>query len=324
MNDTGESNAGSTPPPARPRLAMAMLILVCVIWAGAFVGLEIGPQPLQALDSDHPFTVSAFFLASRFALAALLLPLVLPRVLKHVNRRNILAGLALGPCFAFHLLTQMVGLSFPEMEPGKAAFLTALFVVFAPLFAFLLLGRKPRLGVLIGIPLAAIGAVFIDGVPEGGLTLAAWLNIVAAALYGLQIVVTDVVTRKGDPLAQTWFMILCCAVICTVGFGLAPGAGALASNPGFAGALLDARFWGSELYLALISTVIALALVNRWQREVSPNHAAILFTSTPVFATLFSLVAGEEQGFSRWLVFGAAMILLANLSAEFIGRKQPH
>ena len=323
MTQPADTLPSPTDPPARPRLAMAMLILVCVIWAGAFVGLEIGPQPLQALDGEHRFTVSAFFLAARFGLAALLLPLVLPRVLRQINRRNLLAGLALGPCFAFHLLTQMVGLSFPEMEPGKAAFLTALFVVFAPLFALVLLGRKPRLGVLIGIPLAAIGAVFIDGPPQAGLTLAAWLNIAAAALYGLQIVVTDVATRKGDPLAQTWFMILCCVVICAISFAVAPGAADLAGNAGFAGALVDARFWGSELYLALISTVIALALVNRWQREVSPNHAAILFTSTPVFATLFSLIAGQEQGFSRWLVFGAAMILLANLSAEFIGRRQP-
>lgn len=299
-----------------------MLLLVCLIWAGAFICLEVGPQPLQEIDdTNHRMAVSALYLTVRFALAAVLMPLVLPGALKHLTLRNLLSGAALGLCFSMHLLTQMVGMSYIDMEPGKAAFLTALFVVFAPLFAFLFLRRKPRLGVLIGVPFATLGAMFIGGPPEAGLSLAAWLNIVAAAVYAVQIVVTDVVTRKGNVLSQTLAMIVACALICGAAFALSPGAAELAANPGLGEALADVRFWGTELYLALVSTVIALALVNRWQREVSPNHAAILFTSTPVFASVMSLIAGLEV-LSGWLVFGAAMILVANLSAQFIGRRQ--
>lgn len=311
----------NAPAPApRPRLAIALLLLVCLIWAGAFIGLEVGPQPFQELSGEtNRVAVTALFLAARFALAALLMPLVLPAALKHLNLRNLLSGAALGLCFSMHLLTQMVGMSFPDMQPGQAAFLTALFVVFAPLIAFVFQGRKPRTGVLIGVPFAALGAMFIGGPPDAGLSLAAWLNILAALIYAIQIVVTDVVTRKGDVLSQTFAMIVSCALICGAAFALAPGAGELARHPDFGHALADWRFWGAEAYLALVSTVIALALVNRWQREVSPNHAAILFTSTPVFASLMSLAAGLES-FSWWLVFGAGMILVANLSAEFIGR----
>lgn len=304
----------------RPRMAIAMLLLVCLIWAGAFIGLEVGPRPLQELEgAPDRIAVSAFFLASRFGLAALLLPLVMPAALKHLNRRNLLSGAALGLCFSMHLLTQLVGMSFPDMQPGQAAFLTALFVVFAPLIALVFQGRKPRMGVLLGVPFAALGAMFIGGPPESGLTLAAWLNILAALIYAIQIVVTDVVTRRGDGLSQTFAMIVACTLICGAAFALAPGSGDLVEHPGLGAALTDARFWGAEMYLALVSTVIALALVNRWQREISPNHAAILYTSTPVFAALMSLAAGLEP-FSLWLVFGAGMILVANLSAEFIGR----
>jgi len=310
------------PPKSRTRLAIFMLLLVCLIWAGAFIGLEIGPQSLHELDGGANRTaVSALFLATRFALAALLMPIVLPAALKHLNLRNILSGAALGLCFSMHLLTQMVGMSFPDMEPGKAAFLTALFVVFAPLLALVFQARKPRLGVLIGIPFATLGAMFISGPPEAGLSLAAWLNIAAALIYAIQIVVTDVVTRKGDSVSQTFAMIVSCTLICGVALLLSPGAFDLLSRPGLGAALADVRFWGAEIYLALVSTVIALALVNRWQREVSPNHAAILFTCTPVFVSVMSVAAGLEE-VSRWLVFGAAMILLANLSAEFIGRKR--
>lgn len=306
---------------ARAKLAVPVLLIVCLIWAGAFIGLEIGAQPLHEVGlGEFRFEIAALFLAVRFTLAAVLMPIVLPSGVRKLNRYNWLAGGLLGLGFSAHLLTQLVGMGFADMEPGKAAFLTALFVVFAPLLAFVFLRRRPRLGVLIGIPLAILGVAYIGGPPSAGLSLAAWLNIAAAAIYGAQIVLTDVVTRRGDTNAQTQAMIVVCALTCWIAFGVSPRAAEFVALPGFTEALADPRFWLSELYLAIISTVIALALVNRWQREVSPNHAAILFTSTPVFATLMSIVAGEET-VTAWLFFGAGMILLANLSAQFIGRK---
>ncbi len=310
-------------PIARSKLAVPVLLLVCLIWAGAFIGLELGAQPLHAIGlGEFRFEIAALFLAVRFTLAALLMPLVLPSGVRRASRYNTLAGALLGLCFSAHLLTQLVGMGFSDMEPGRAAFLTALFVVFAPLLAYVFLRRKPRTGVLIGIPLAILGVAYIGGPPSAGLSLAAWLNVAAAAIYGAQIVITDVVTRRGDTMAQTQAMIVVCALICWVAFAVSPRAAEFTALPGFADALMDPRFWLSELYLAVISTVIALALVNRWQREVSPNHAAILFTSTPVFATIMSIAVGEET-VTLWLFFGAGMILLANLSAQFIGRKPP-
>lgn len=309
-------------PTPRPRFAVFMLLITCCIWAGAFVALKVGAGPLHHIAGDSVFAVSALFLAVRFGLAALMMPVAFPRAIKAMTLRNALAGAAMGACFSAHLLVQQVALSYDDQQPGKAAFLTALFVVFAPIIAFAFQGRRPRKGVLLGIPLALCGAAFIGGPPDTSLTIGAWLNIIAAAIYGAQIVVTDTVTRKGNAMAQTLAMIISCAVILGAAFAVSPGAWELLGNSGLVGAITNWRFWGAELYLALVSTVIALALVTRWQREVSPNHAAILFTSTPVFASIFSIIWGLEST-TGWLLFGAFMILLANLSAEFIGRKQP-
>lgn len=304
----------------RPAAATLILLLVCVIWAGAFVSLKIGAEPLHEIDREHAFAASALFLFVRFALATVFLVLAFPRTLAALTRRDVAAGATLGACFSAHLLTQQVGLSFADMQPGHAAFLTALFVVIAPLLAFIFQGRRPRAGVLLGVPLAVVGAAYIGGPPETSLTVSAWLNIIAAAIYGVQIVITDTLTRKGDAMAQTLAMIAACAVVNGIAFVVAPGASDLAGNPGLGGAVFDSRFWGTELYLAVVSTVVALALVNRWQREVSPNRAAILYTSTPVFASAISVIAGMET-IGGWMLFGAAMILLANLCAQFIGRK---
>lgn len=308
--------------PKRERLAVAVLLLVCLIWAGAFVALETGPAALRAVWGDErDYEISTFFLAVRFGLAALFMPLILPRSLRHISRFNVGAGALLGFTFGVHLLLQVIGLAYADMQPGQAAFLVALFVVFAPLFGLVFQGRKPRLGVLVGIPLAVAGAAFIGGPPQTGLSVAAWLNIGAAAAYGVQILLTDQVTRKGDTTSQTFWMISSCAAMCGLAFAASPRSWDMLNAGDLAAIGASFEFWLAEMYLALVSSVIALALLNAWQKEVSPNHAAIIFTMTPVFTTVLSvLLVGEEV--TPWLVFGAAMILLANLSAEFIGRRK--
>jgi drug/metabolite transporter (DMT)-like permease len=73
---------------------------------------------------------------------------------------------------------------------------------------------------------------------------------------------------------------------------------------------------------AFFASVIAISVLNRWQKELHPSRAAIVYTAEPVFATLISMAYDRDQ-ITGWLVFGAAMILLANLAAEFIRpRKQ--
>jgi drug/metabolite transporter (DMT)-like permease len=62
-------------------------------------------------------------------------------------------------------------------------------------------------------------------------------------------------------------------------------------------------------------------VLNRWQKELAPSRAAVVYTSEPVFASLISVIAVRDT-VTVWLLFGATMILLANLSAEFIGRRK--
>jgi drug/metabolite transporter (DMT)-like permease len=102
---------------------------------------------------------------------------------------------------------------------------------------------------------------------------------------------------------------------------LAVPGGAATLRPALVGRLLlDPVFAGAIGVCGLLATVAALALLNRWQKELTPSRAAIVYTSEPVFATLVSIAAGRERlGF--WLFFGAAMILAANLAAELLGRR---
>ncbi len=163
----------------RTGLATLMLLIVCAIWAGAFTGLKLGGERVEAFYGSHPVENGAFFLCVRFSLAGLAMPIVLPRLFRGLGRRAIVGGIVLGACFSAHMLLQVFGLA-TGVNAGESAFLTALFVVITPLLQWLALRRVPRLGVIIGVPFAVVGAALIQGVPKNGLVLGAWLSIAAA------------------------------------------------------------------------------------------------------------------------------------------------
>lgn len=317
--------------PRRRRMATLLLTAVCVFWGSTFLLMKLGTNAVMAVfGSDWAAPGGAFYLLVRFAIAAALMPLLLPSSWRRADFAAWRRGLWLSTVFAGGFLLQVYGLTQDDVPPGQSAFLTSLYVVSTPLLSALILRKWPSLGVIVGVVLATIGAAFIKGVPEGGLSAGAWATIGCAVVFGGHIVMTDALTRKSDPLALTFTMLVFSVGWMALAVALAPNGLARLTAGNLAAIFSDVTFWVTELLCAVLATVVALSLLNVWQKELSPSRAAVVYTSEPVFAALISLGATALLGrwmdekthehFSGWLVFGAAMILLANLSAEFLRR----
>jgi drug/metabolite transporter (DMT)-like permease len=195
-------------------------------------------------------------------------------------------------------------------------------VVATPLLAAIITSKLPPRGVIIGVPLALVGAAFIAGPPEGGLSAAAWATIACAVVFGGHILVTDVATRRADPMALTFTMFVYSVLWLALAFVIAPGGIAALTTATLGQVFTSADFVLHAVLCAFFASVIAISVLNRWQKELHPSRAAIVYTAEPVFATLISMAYDRDQ-ITGWLVFGAAMILLANVAAEFIRpRKQ--
>lgn len=313
------------------RMATLFLTLVCVFWGATFLLMKLGTQAIFAVfGSDWKVAGGAFFLLVRFALAAAFMPVLIPRSIRRCDKAAWVNGLWLSIVFAGGFLLQIFGLTQDDVPPGQSAFLTSLYVVSTPVLSSILLRKWPSKGVMLGVVLATLGAAFIKGVPETGLSIGAWATIGCAVVFGGHIVLTDVFTRKSDALALTFTMLVWSTLWMALALALSPDA-ARALDVSMLGAVFASPlFWVTELLCALLATVLALSILNVWQKELSPSRAAVVYTSEPVFATLLSLGATALLGqwipaeahehFSWWLVFGAAMIVLANLSAELVGR----
>ncbi|CAG0961056.1 hypothetical protein PLCT2_00758 [Planctomycetaceae bacterium] len=324
----------SVPSPRRRRLATMILTAVCLFWGATFLLMKLGTQSIFAVfGSDWKVAGGAFFLLVRFALAAAMMPLFLPQSVRRCNKAAWKHGFWLSTVFAGGFLLQIFGLTQDDVPAGQSAFLTSLYVVSTPIFSSIILRRWPSKGVMLGVALATVGAAFIKGLPETGLSIGAWATLGCAVVFGGHIVLTDVLTRKSDALALTFTMLVWSTLWMILALSLSPDAGRALDVSSLEAVFASPMFWITELLCAFLATVLALSMLNVWQKELSPSRAAVVYTSEPVFATLLSLGATAFIGgiipieahehFSWWLVFGAAMILLANLSAEFVGRAAP-
>jgi hypothetical protein len=88
--------------------------------------------------------------------------------------------------------------------------------------------------------------------------------------------------------------------------------------------LTDGPFLALTATTSLFCSVMAFRLMNAYQPEVSPVQAASIYTSEPVFATLWALwlpgVVGPMVGLDEpseraglTLVLGGALIVIGNI-----------
>jgi len=92
-----------------------------------------------------------------------------------------------------------------------------------------------------------------------------------------------------------------------------PGAPSLADMTAL---LRDAGFAIPLLLATFFATVLALTLMNQFQRELDPVRAAILFALEPIWTTLIAMLYGfGRPGF--WLWIGGGALVAGNLIAEW-------
>lgn len=306
------------------RHATLALLGVCWFWGATFTWMKTGLEGLQAaVPGAGIVAIGAFFLLVRFAAASLLMPPFIPASFRRLDRAAWKWGFWLSLPFAGGFLLQIVGLTQKDLPPSQSAFLTSLFVVATPLLGAIATRHLPPRGVMIGVPLALVGAAFIQGPPQGGLSLGAWLTIACAVVFGAHILLTDVATRRAHPMAVTLTSFLFSTLWMAAALLLAPGGIAMLAPTALVTSLENFDFLSSVLLCAVFATVIAISVLNRWQKELHPSRAAIIYTAEPVCATLISLALSDRERITIWLFFGAAMILAANLAAELIKPRKP-
>ena len=247
------------------------LSFATLIWGSAFVAQSVG--------MDHLGPMS--FQAVRSALAVLaLLPVILlmdrdPKVYllrwksKSLWKTGILCGLSL---FVAQGL-QQVGLLYTE--PGKAGFITAMYIVLVPVLG-LFLGRKCGIRVWISVALAVTGLYLLSCVGVTQINIGDILILGAAAAFAVQIVLIDVLAQTLDGVRLNCIQFLVVAVLSAL-------TAAFTETLTWQG-ILDCAV--PLLYTGVLSSGVAFTLQILGQQHLPPEPASLIMSLESVFAVL--------------------------------------
>lgn len=319
----------STTSQTRP-FGVFLLFTAAIIWGFAFSAQSAAGEILGA------FTVNAvrFFVGGFFLVPCILLFDrkkgrhlfgVKGKRRLDVTRREWLGGIACG--FLLCLATALQQFGIERTETGKAAFITALYVVMVPLFA-LFLGKRPRAIVWVAIGVAVLGfylltanlvptspglAGFWDAVKQSGfrLSLGDLLVFLCAVAFTFHVLTIDGFSEGTDGVRLSCIQFFVAGIL-ALPFML------FLEHPAFADILRAAL---PILYLGVCSCGVAYTCQVVGQKYVDVSLAPIILSLESVFGVLGSaLLLGERQTPVQYI--GCVVVFLAVLLAQMPARKK--
>lgn len=294
-----------------------MLLFTAVIWGAGFVAQRAG------MEFVGPLT----FGASRFWLAFLvLIPVV--RITEAADRRGRkeiqaettsqapvkakkktfwLAAFLCGTVLFCGSILQQYGLVFTTA--GKAAFITALYILLVPVFS-LVLRHRPSLMSWIGVMFGTVGLYFLCITDSFQIAYGDFIVLIGAFFWASHVLLIDRFLPEVSParLAMAQFGI--CALYNTIGM-------LLFEHPTLE-TLLPCLV--PIAYAGIMSGGVGFTLQIFGQRYTSPTVASLLMSMEAVFGAIFGFLILKELMSARELI-GCLLMFAAIIISQLPSRK---
>ena len=288
-------------------------LVTAMIWGTAFVAQSVAAEYMGPFTFNTARAVIAFF----FLLGLCGLRALWRRGRGEVpvsygsHRDLLLGGLCCGVAMSVASFFQQKGLE--TTTPGKAGFITALYIVLVPL-AGLLLGKKAPRAVWLGVVLAVAGLYCLCVNEEFSVTGGDLYVLACAFCFAVQIMAVDHFTDRVDGVALSCAQFLVMTAICTLG--------ALTETP--PSLALLGRWLGPVLYVGVFSSGVAYTLQILAQKDSNPAVVSLLMSMESLFAAIAgAVILGTRMTGREYLgcVLMLAAVVLAQLPCP-LGRKE--
>jgi len=268
-----------------------LLILVAISWGSTFILVQ------NAIKDIPAFT----FLFLRFSLAFLLMFIIFYKKLdfsKEVLKAAFILGIFNFGGYGF----QTVALYFSSSS--IVAFLTGLFVIFTPLFSFLIFKKKIRKNAILGSIFAIIGLYLLTLSDNLNIGKGELLAIICAVFYALHVTFTDIFSKKYNIFSLVTFQFLTVSIISLLFIPF--------EN-------INQIHFSTEAIIAIfitsvIATVFAFFIQTFAQQYTTPTKTAIIFALEPVTAAFLGVLNGEILTFKQ--IIGGILVIFAMIIAE--------
>ena len=287
-------------------------LVTAMIWGTAFVAQSVGAEYMGPFTFNTARAVIAFvFLLGLCGLRAAWRRSRGETPAPAGSRRDlILGGLCCGVALSVASFFQQKGLE--TTTPGKAGFITALYIVLVPL-AGLALGKKVPRALWLGVALAVGGLYCLCVTEELSITGGDFYVLVCAFCFTVQILAVDHFTNKVDGVA------LSCAQFSVM--TLFSAAGALTETLPPLGLLPQCL--GPVLYVGVFSSGVAYTLQILAQKDSNPAVVSLLMSMESLFAAIAgAIILGNRMTGREYLGCGLmlAAVVLAQLPYPIRGK----
>lgn len=275
------------------RLAPFLLVIVAALWGLTFPLIE------YSVKLQDPF----LFVSLRFSIASLF---ILPYFLRHLTKELLIVGMVIGllNCGAF--LTQTIGLE--TVNASRAAFITGTYVLLIPfLLPFFKMG-KPGLKEYLSALICFLGIYVLTGFNIGEMSIGDLWIFSSAFFIAVSIIYIGRYAKNNiNPYMIAYSQIV---MTCLSAWLFCP----LFSSFNFS-ALQDFNFLSALLICSFLATVLAIVLQSKYQKYVSIQKTALIFSLEPLFAAAFdTFITGISPQFHT--IFGGLIILGSILFLE--------
>ena len=259
-----------------------ILLLTALIWGSSFVAQTTGMEHVQ------PFT----FMGIRTVHGGLvLIPVILfqrrmqpkaqrraPEVQRHIDRISLIGGICCGLVLCIAGDLQQFGMT--TTSPGKAGFITSLYIVIVPLLGIFIGKKIPKI-VWFCVAAALFGFYLLCVTEQFTISTGDLLVLCCAFFFSIHIMVIDHFSEKGiDGVLMSCVQFLVAGGISLIlMFAL--------ESPTWAH-IFAAR--SSILYSGVMSCGVAYTLQPLGQRYADPSTASIIMSMESVFAVIFGII----------------------------------
>lgn len=289
------------------------LLFNTLIWGGTFALIK------SAFEDISP----SLFLALRFSIATLLLLPFIFNVLRNVNKQTIVAGSILGIFYFTGFAAQSVGLNLTTAT--KSGFITGTFVVFIPILQLIIEKRIPKWFNVLSVILVLLGLIMLSSRGENvfeffsqlgsDFNFGDFFTLICALLFAFQVVYVDVFTKKYDYLPMVFIQLLITGLGGFLLAGIFSVTGIELIKFNFSNNIIFAL-----LYTSVFASILATIIQLKFQKNVSPTKAGIIFSIEPIFAAIFAYFLLNEK-ISNFGLIGCVLIFAGLIISEVLSVK---
>lgn len=254
-----------------------MLLLTAFVWGVSFIAQSKGVEKISPVTFNGIRSVlgGVVLLPVIFMLDSIKKKNNVP--VQKVDKRLIVGGIICGIFLCLASTMQSMGMVYTS--PGKAGFLTALYMVIVPIVS-LFMGKKLRLPMILAVLIAICGMYLMCIDSELTINKGDVMIFICAFLFAGHILVIDYFSPKVDGVKLSCIQFFVCGILNLLWMFIF-------EEPQLK-PILDSYL--SIGYAGIMSCGVAYTLQIVGQKYTDPTSASILMSLESVFATLSTVI----------------------------------